>query len=203
MVSKRLDRAVGDHSWRMGFPEATVEHLVKRSSDHNPLLLRCNEGGNNVVDRPFRFLAAWCTHESYADVVKEAWNRGKPDVLGSLSCVAQDSISFNKDVFGNIFAKKRKLGARLRGIQRALEDIDSSHLVTLQKDLFREYESILFQEERNTAFFLTQTIVRRKRNKIHGLNLPDGSWCTDQNVLQMEAVNYFKDLFLHYRKCIF
>lgn len=87
LVSKRLDRAIGDHNWRMNFPEATVEHLVKRNSDHNPL-----------------------------------------------SCVAHDSISFNKEVFGNIFAKKKKLEARLRGIQRALEDIGPAQLVNLQKE---------------------------------------------------------------------
>lgn len=42
LVSKRLDRGVGDYSWRLKFPEATVEHLVERISDHSPLLLRCN-----------------------------------------------------------------------------------------------------------------------------------------------------------------
>lgn len=37
--------------------------------------------------------------------------------------------------------------------------------------------------------------MRRKRNKVHGLNLPSGIWCTDLDVLQVKAVNYFKNLF--------
>lgn len=57
-VSKRLDRAVADHRWRMRFEEATVEHLVKRNYDHNPLLLRCCQDTPNSQVRPFRFIAA-------------------------------------------------------------------------------------------------------------------------------------------------
>ncbi|WJX27174.1 hypothetical protein P8452_16022 [Trifolium repens] len=37
--------------------------------------------------------------------------------------------------------------------------------------------------------------MRRKRNKIHGLNLPDGLWCTDDGMLKDEALKFFKRLF--------
>jgi hypothetical protein len=39
MVYRRLDRGFSNHDWRMVFPEASIEHLVRRQSDHNPLLL--------------------------------------------------------------------------------------------------------------------------------------------------------------------
>jgi hypothetical protein len=125
--------------------------------------------------------------------------------------VAQDSTTFNKEVFGNIFARKKELEARLRGIQRALEDIDSARLMRLHKELQLEYENILFQEEtlwyqksreqwiklgsRNTSFFHAQSIIRRKRNKIHGIRLSSGEWCTDPDIMRTEALNFFKDLF--------
>lgn len=48
---------------------------------------------------------------------------------------------------------------------------------------------------RNIAFFHAQTVIRRKRNKIHGLTLPLGVWCTNVNVLQEESLNFYKDLF--------
>lgn len=38
-------------------------------------------------------------------------------------------------------------------------------------------------------------MIRRKRNKVHGLNLPNGIWCSDTEVLQQEAQKYFKNLF--------
>ncbi|KAF1874183.1 hypothetical protein Lal_00041630, partial [Lupinus albus] len=44
------------------------------------------------------------------------------------------------------------------------------------------------------SHFHTQTIVRRKRNKIHGLYLDDGSWHTEPSWLKEEANNYFQSL---------
>lgn len=49
--------------------------------------------------------------------------------------------------------------------------------------------------DRNTKFFHTQTIIRRRRNKIHGITLDDGSWCTDPNNMKNEALSYYKNLF--------
>jgi len=47
----------------------------------------------------------------------------------------------------------------------------------------------------NTAFFHTQTIIRRKRNRIHHLQLPNGIWSDDKSILQNEAQHYFQNLF--------
>ncbi|GAU10788.1 hypothetical protein TSUD_424840, partial [Trifolium subterraneum] len=87
----------------------------------------------------------------------------------------------------------------------------SARLIYLQRDPQREYDLILRQEEihwyqkaredwiklgdRNTKFFHTKTVIRRKRNRIHGLHLRNGIWCTDNDMLQEEAQNYFKHLF--------
>lgn len=49
--------------------------------------------------------------------------------------------------------------------------------------------------DKNTAYFHAQTIIRRRRNKIQGLSLPNGIWTTDEEVLQLEAQSYFKNLF--------
>lgn len=132
-------------------------------------------------------------------------------MVQSLHNIKEDSIIFNREVFGNIFASKKRLEARLKGVQRKLESIDSTRLVYLQKELLQDYENILFREEafwfqksreqwiklgsRNTAFFHAQTVIRRKRNKIHGLFLPSSTWCTDPSILQEEAVRYFQKLF--------
>lgn len=98
-------------------------------------------------DRPFRFLAAWCTHPDYPDIVRNTSRNQNGDVSLALHKVTQESIKFNKEKFGNVFANKRRLEARLLGIQRAMESIDSASLFYLQRDLLREYEEILFQEE--------------------------------------------------------
>jgi len=61
--------------------------------------------------------------------------------------VKEESLVFNKEVFGNIFRRKREYEARLRGIQKSLERCDSAALLVLQRQLLKEYEQVLFQEE--------------------------------------------------------
>jgi hypothetical protein len=72
------------------------------------------------------------------------------------------------------------------------------------------YNKILSQEEmlwyqksrenwvkygnKNTKFFHTQTIIRRRRNKISGLNV-ENIWCTDAGILKREASKFFRNLF--------
>lgn len=48
-------------------------------------------------------------------------------------------------MFGNIFAKKRRVLARLNGAQKALADRLSDFLVCLEKQLLDEYALILLQ----------------------------------------------------------
>ena len=109
-------------------------------------------------------------------------------------------MEFNSNVFGNIGYRKKKLEARIRGVERSLETWDSTHLELLLKELKDEYARVLCQVEllwfhkscekwvkfvdRNTSFFHAQSIIRRKRNKIHGSFLQDGSWSADDEVLR-------------------
>lgn len=69
LISRRLDRGLGDLSWRLNFLNVSVEHLLRRHSDHSPLLLRCGTVEMTRMKRPFWFQAAWCAHEEYQEVV--------------------------------------------------------------------------------------------------------------------------------------
>nr|TKS12411.1 hypothetical protein D5086_0000063400 [Populus alba] len=78
-------------------------------------------------------------------------------------------------------------------------------------ELRREYNVVLQQEEmlwyqksrekwvrygdRNTKIFHTPTSTRRKKHCVHGLFLSPGEFCTDDVILQEEALCYFKSLF--------
>lgn len=83
MVSHCLDRGLCNHRKRMQFPEATVEHLVRRHFDHNPLLLRCSK----VVSS---------RDGDYHNVVRNVWRKKPGDIALSLFYVAQEpSICLN------------------------------------------------------------------------------------------------------------
>lgn len=116
-------------------------------------------------------------------------------MVSGLIEVRDDSIIFNSVVFGNIFRRKRRIEGHIRGIQCNLENIDYASLILLEQELEHDYNVILCEEkylwfqksrekwvrfdDHNTKFFHTQTIVRMRRNRIKGMFLSDGSWCTD------------------------
>ncbi|GMI91175.1 hypothetical protein like AT1G43760 [Hibiscus trionum] len=118
---------------------------------------------------------------------------------------------WNNMVFGFIGARKRRIMARLRGIQRALSVRTSRFLMNLEADLLLELEVVLDHEEllwkqksrsdwivhgdRNTHFFHRQAIARKQHNNISSLKLDDGSWCNDPSQLQNAATEFYKSLF--------
>jgi hypothetical protein len=117
-LAKSLDRALSNLGWHITFPEAFVENLCRLYSDHNPIILRFGRKQARAGGGPFKFEEAWTTHPSYQELVSNAWGRSDHNVLQGLQEVRQDSIDFNKNIFGNIFQRKRRLEARLNGIQR-------------------------------------------------------------------------------------
>ena len=60
-------------------------------------------------------------------------------VMDGLRRVKDDSITFNKEVFGNIFRRKRLLEARLAGVQKQLETFDSCFFIRLERSLQVQY----------------------------------------------------------------
>lgn len=56
------------------------------------------------------------------------------------------AAAWNKQVFGNIFLRKRTILARLKGIQKFFETRYSLFLANLQDQLIKEYNTTLKQE---------------------------------------------------------
>ena len=54
---------------------------------------------------------------------------------------------WNRSVFGNIFARKKRVLARINGAQKALSNGPSHFLIQLEKSLIDEYNLIMQQEE--------------------------------------------------------
>lgn len=111
---------------------------------------------------------------------------------------------------GNIFRRKRKLLARISGIQKSLCKKNNHFLINLEEDLIKEYEQLRDQEalfwqqksrvswlqngDRNTKFFHLSTLVRRRRNKVEGLLDQYGELCTEMEGMKNIAA-FFQSLF--------
>ena len=118
---------------------------------------------------------------------------------------------WNVEVFGNIFAKKRRVLARLNGVQKAIAENPNDFLLNLENQLLSEYSLILMQEEefwalksklneasfgdRNTSFFHISTVVRRHRNKIRCIKDAVGNWLTDDTEVKEHIRNGFMNLY--------
>uniref|UniRef100_A0A2N9I899 Reverse transcriptase domain-containing protein n=1 Tax=Fagus sylvatica TaxID=28930 RepID=A0A2N9I899_FAGSY len=137
-----------------------------------------------MLPRPFRLQSMWMSHPSFSEVVDGSWLGTNP-LQTKISVFTESAKVWNKEVFGNLVHKKSRLEARLRGIQVSLASSPNSFLVNLEKQLRLEFLDILqleeefwamksrinwiVQGERNTNFFHTSVVVRRKRNRIVSL----------------------------------
>ena len=191
LIQERLDRCFANSSWRILFPEASVHHLTRTHSDHCPVLLCLDKSPSLMLPRPFRLQSMWMSHPSFSEVVDGAWLGTNP-LQTKISVFTESAKVWNKEVFGNLVHKKARLEARLRGIQVSLALGPNSFLVNLEKQLRLEFLDILqleeefwamksrinwiVQGERNTNFFHTSVVVRRKRNRIVSLKDNLGNW---------------------------
>ena len=99
---------------------------------------------------------------------------------------------WNKNVFGNLFHRKKIVLVRLRGIQAAMSINPNNFLVDLEKYLRAKYHEIakmekefwamksqitwLVERDMNTSFYHTSALVRRRRNCISRMKDNVGNW---------------------------
>ncbi|XP_030958287.1 uncharacterized protein LOC115980148 [Quercus lobata] len=180
-IQEWLDRAFANCAWSNLYPEATVRHLTRIHSDHCPILLSLEKTPELQLPRPFRFQPMWMSHPFFGKLLSGNWT-DQQELEGNLQKFTEVVKRWNKEIFGNIFQRKARIEARLKGIQKALAYGPSRFLIRLEKQLSEEYWEVSQQEEefwsvkswynwliqgdKNTAFFHTSTLIRRKRNKI-------------------------------------
>ena len=210
LIQERIDRFFVNPSWCLLYPDARVVHLTRCHSDHCPVLLEVVPRVHLGRPKPFKFQTCWLTDPSFPKVVTQAWGQANGH-MNAIENFAKDATNWNKQQFGNIFTRKKILMARLNGIQRAVSVRPSSFLLNLQKELLKEFETVLSQEEelwalksgvnwliqgdRNTAFYHVSTLVRRKRNQIRAIKNYMGEWISDENEVKEFMRRGFSDVY--------
>jgi hypothetical protein len=196
---ERLDRALANPDWKILFPEASVSHLSRTYSDHCPFLLTLCPVIPRSLPRPFRFESICLSHSDFPRIVEQAWASPVSNLFVIFYTFTSLVIVWNKLNFGNIFHRKNRILARLSGVQCALSSNPSESLFWIEKSLRQDYFNILKLEEdfwalksrvgwvvegdRNTKFFHTSTIVRRRGNKIVRLKNSVRDWIMDSNLI--------------------
>ncbi|GAU48589.1 hypothetical protein TSUD_405790 [Trifolium subterraneum] len=137
---------------------------------------------NEWRNRPFRFEVAWNTHENFRQVIHENWTRGR-DLVFLLSNLTDISKCGTKSNF-------------LESLEKELQD-------QLAYTLYQE-ECLWYQKsrgkwiadgDRNTKYYHSKTIIRRRRNKIVSLRNEAGHCIEDQENLSNMVRNFYLSLY--------
>ena len=142
LIQERIDRFFMNPSWCLLYPDAKVTHLTRCHSDHCPVLLETNPSRQMHLTRPFKFQSFWLSDPAFPNVVKQAWQQPRK-LNEAIEVFSRQASLWNKNHFGNIFHKKKRVLARLDGVQRALASQPSVSLVTLENQLIRELDVVL------------------------------------------------------------
>ena len=177
LIQERIDRFFMNTSWCQLYPDAKVSHLTKCHSDHCPVLMETNPNRQLHFTRPFRFQSFWLSDPSFPNVVNWAWQHPRK-LLEAIEVFSKQASLWNKNQFGNIFQKKKRIVARLDGVQRALANQPPASLVALENYLIKDLDVVLEQErdlwalksiinwmilgDRNTSFYYISALARRK-----------------------------------------
>jgi len=145
-ILERIDRCFANPTWRVLFPKAFVTHLPRVFSNYYPVLLELFRSPLATYEKPFRFHTMWIRHPKFPDVVKKAWE-SNINLHSAIRNFTDRAKQWNRSVFGNLFARKKKVLARLNGAQKALSNGPNNFLIQLERSLIEEYNSIMQQEE--------------------------------------------------------
>ena len=106
-VFERLDKGIGNHTWRMSFLEACIRVLARVKSDHHLILVEMNRGNNmsQGEPRPLRFEATWNTYEDFVTFIWDSWVNDAGLVPTLRTTLLRE---WNQNVFGNIFYMQEK-----------------------------------------------------------------------------------------------
>ncbi|KAK8652462.1 hypothetical protein V6N13_126494 [Hibiscus sabdariffa] len=145
-LHQRLDRFLVNTTWLDQFSEACVQNLDRLGSDYRPIFLRLCDKVTNGVDRPFHFISAWQDHSQFCEFLKLVWKKNN-GLFSNLSSLQSQIKNWNKMIFGYIGQRKKKLQARIMGIDRAMFHWNSNNLSELVNQLRDELDDVLAQEE--------------------------------------------------------
>lgn len=124
-IEEILDIGLNNTEWKLLFPRLEIHHLSRTKFDHCSILLDSEPPTCKLI-KPFKFKQIWLTDPSSSTLVRNSWNSSAfiPSSSSFLSrfqnrlkiLTITNIIDWNKNHFGNLFQKKNRVLARLKGI---------------------------------------------------------------------------------------
>lgn len=91
----------------------------------------------------------WFDHPQFQDVVKLSWEIGNQELILATRDFQTRAKKWNRELFGNIQGSRKRILAKLEGIQKKLALGPSQFLIDLDRNLREEYK-IWLERQRST-----------------------------------------------------
>ncbi|CAL1387359.1 unnamed protein product [Linum trigynum] len=101
------------------------------------------QGGTHPSPKLFKFEAAWLTHYDFQNFLNNNWNGQGNNFHLALQELFTSLVAWNKSVFGNVFQRKKRLVARIEGIERILATSFQPGLAKLHAKLEEELDKTM------------------------------------------------------------
>ncbi|PPE01476.1 hypothetical protein GOBAR_DD01506 [Gossypium barbadense] len=112
-----------------GVGECSMRNFRGLKSDYRLILISPKPSVSKGL-RLFRCLASWMSYVDFGNIVSSSWNN-ELAVGDNLERFQESVKEWNKQVYGNIFVRKRKLISELERVQKVLE-----HVVQFFKEVY-------------------------------------------------------------------
>ncbi|CAN1129858.1 Transposon TX1 uncharacterized 149 kDa protein [Linum perenne] len=205
-IRERLDRGLGNSSWRTLFDKAIVHHEKMIGSDHYPLWLN-PRNPNPLTPCPFRFDIRWLSLPECEEIINKHWTSGTRCNL-HLSTCKEELLRWSRNINRRRNQRETQIKDRISAIQnlfRTTEIVEEEKRLKIElEDLWKEEEvgwsqrakaNWLAHGDKNTKFFHAVTAHRKQRNCISRLQDANGIWITAEPRLKGMANSFFMDLF--------
>jgi hypothetical protein len=216
-IQVRLDRGMAIASFLDLFPHVQVEHIMTEESDHMALLIRTESvfaKAGARGHRGFMYEEMWMKHDSYTEMIEEAWNRRDPGDGGinglwsRLRDMSADMKKWSFETFGSVRGEIKSLRSKLEeakmqewgsGSSLEVRDIENKlhELFEREEIMYRQRsrQDWLKAGDRNTKFFQNCASHRKRKNTVRALKRDDGSLCnTNEGMLEM-ALAFYQQLY--------
>ncbi|KAH9648147.1 reverse transcriptase domain-containing protein [Citrus sinensis] len=171
-VEERLDRFLCSNDWSKSFQNLPASHLANWVSNHCPIMLDIKERSKeiNYKRRSFprdHYEDIWSSYENCQNIVREEW-----------------------ETYGD-----RSWENPVNNFQRAAKNSLSQLKIWSNCTGIKDREQIGSGKETKTQFFHSKASVRRRKNKIWGIEDTHGNWTDDKEKVEREFCDYFQQLF--------
>ncbi|KAL8465963.1 hypothetical protein ACS0TY_035172 [Phlomoides rotata] len=117
-IEERLDRVMGNPTWHVRFPRASLLNLVATISDHNPILLSTKSFVHVPRFRSFIFENRWLMENDLKTVVNKCW-------LGFRGLRLTDCLADTLDLCGN--SRNSEFRVWMKKLERMSSPLFDSH----------------------------------------------------------------------------